>query len=324
MMWEWGGPNDYNGQCADLAAFKHGRSAGMPWAAGIEQNGSHDPSQSRVFTVSYIDGMLSRRLPASGSTPLPLDTTTMWYGCSTGVNQFSVYPASSFTGNRAFASLLPNEACARHWRRAMQAAYDYWHVVDTTPPEAPVKLRATASQANGISLEWDILPDLESCAKNYRIFRNGTMVYDWCQATGKSELQPTGGGDDVSSGERPEMKYVDKSITWGSTYTYEVTTINRADLESARSTPLAVNTSATDVARQGIVFTDNQPVVRSRVNGRIDIKLPNGSWKAKILGIDGREIKQQPASGLQHGIYLVRITNSARAATSYRLQAGLK
>jgi hypothetical protein len=132
----------------------------------------------------------------------------------------------------------------------MQTPYDaanFWQAIDTTAPEAPVNLQATANRTNGITLEWDLLPDMESSTKAYRIYRNNSLAYDWTQDNGGAELQPIGGGDEVADGSLPEMRYVDKDIIWGSTYTYEVSSVNKANIESPRSASLAVKTGAANV-----------------------------------------------------------------------------
>ncbi len=93
--------------------------------------------------------------------------------------------------------------------------------VDETPPGIPQDLSATAQSEYSIQLDWAASMDPESGVSDYRVYRDGVVI---AQAGNPG--------------------YTDSGLVDATTYTYEVSAVNGAGLESARSTP----TSATTVA----------------------------------------------------------------------------
>jgi hypothetical protein len=101
---------------------------------------------------------------------------------------------------------------------------------DTTPPSAPNNLQAQA-QGGQVNLSWQASTDPESGINNYRIYRDTT-------SGGNKALLTTVSGTTLA--------YTDSTTAPSSTYYYQVSAVNGANLEGTRSaeataTPNTIN-----------------------------------------------------------------------------------
>ena len=92
---------------------------------------------------------------------------------------------------------------------------------DTTPPTVPSNLTAFAVSESGINLQWEAANDLESGISRYNIFRDNTYI-----------------------GHTMVTSFSDKGLAENSTYTYKVSAVNGAGLESEKSAPILATTLA--------------------------------------------------------------------------------
>ena len=101
-------------------------------------------------------------------------------------------------------------------------------VQDSTPPSVPQNLTATAISETRIDLTWNASSDAQSGVARYNLYR-----------------------DDNYIGYSANLQFTDSGLTPGTTYTYEVTAVNGAGAESARSASARATTPS-----------DNQPPAR--------------------------------------------------------------
>jgi fibronectin type 3 domain-containing protein len=90
---------------------------------------------------------------------------------------------------------------------------------DETPPSTPSNLNATTISESQINLNWQASSDPESGISNYNIYRDGANV-----------------------GQSTTTSFSDTGLNVGTTYTYEVSAVNGAGLESVKSTPISETT----------------------------------------------------------------------------------
>jgi hypothetical protein len=90
---------------------------------------------------------------------------------------------------------------------------------DSTPPTVPVIIDATAVSQSQINIEWQASGDPESGISHYQVYR-----------------------DNVFIGQSNTTSHADGGLTAGTSYTYEVSAVNHAGLESLRSSPATVTT----------------------------------------------------------------------------------
>ncbi len=102
-------------------------------------------------------------------------------------------------------------------------------VNDTTPPAAPDSLTAVAESDSRVRLEWQAANDAESGIARYKIYRDNQLI-----------------------AQVPSPSYIDTGLFEKTAYTYQVSAVNFAQLESARSAS-AVATTLADTVRPTIV-----------------------------------------------------------------------
>ncbi|UCD02612.1 MAG: fibronectin type III domain-containing protein [Candidatus Aenigmatarchaeota archaeon] len=117
---------------------------------------------------------------------------------------------------------------------------------DSTPPSIPQNLNAVAVTDNQIDLTWDASSDPESGISRYYIYR-----------------------DSVNVGQSTTTSYSDIGLTPSTTYTYEVSAVNGAGLESSKSDSSSATT-----------LEDTTPPVRS--NGQPTGTLPAATTQTTI------------------------------------------
>ncbi|MEM9673223.1 MAG: prolyl oligopeptidase family serine peptidase [Bacteroidota bacterium] len=118
------------------------------------------------------------------------------------------------------------------------------NVPDFTPPEqAPKDLKTTTSDA-GITLAWDATPDWESGIQTFRVYRNGELLPPYTTpAHTERELTEFFRKPNYSDTPFPplsKMKYTDANVQPGKNYRYEISLVNWAGLESAKSQPVSI------------------------------------------------------------------------------------
>lgn len=94
---------------------------------------------------------------------------------------------------------------------------DFIGDVSPTTPVAPGGLRASASTTSSITLKWNAA----ASAAEYRLYRNNTLIYS---------------GDQLS--------FTDSGLPENTTYSYAVSSVNEAEVESAFSQPITASTSS--------------------------------------------------------------------------------
>jgi len=92
---------------------------------------------------------------------------------------------------------------------------------DSTPPTVPQSLDATPHSEHQIDLNWQAASDPESGIQRYQIYRDGSSV-----------------------GQASNTSYSDINLQESTTYSYEVSAVNGAGLESAKSAPDPATTFA--------------------------------------------------------------------------------
>lgn len=184
-------------------------------------------------------------------------------------------------------------------------AYRYGNAtVDTTPPSVPTGLAGTPISGAGVQLNWNAASDPQSGVTGYRVFRNGTAI-----AT------------------RTTTSFSETGLNEATTYGYQVSAINGAGLESARSATVQVTTfgdtvaptitSAVAVSATQINLVFSEPVAVAGAQQAANYILNNGAEViAAVLDGDTRTVRLTTtalASGLA---YTLTVNNILDRATS--------
>lgn len=96
--------------------FLANRAEGAVWALAIDVGSGHEFPEENSETLTWLDAILTRRLPAGhvpGMALAAVGETTGWLANRTSTE---IAPHACFTGDALIASWLPNEQTARGWQ----------------------------------------------------------------------------------------------------------------------------------------------------------------------------------------------------------------
>jgi pimeloyl-ACP methyl ester carboxylesterase len=195
-----------------IAFFAFMRRREAPATLAIDPASGHDAGQSRYLTIPWIEAVV--RQPASAATVWPSEYSEagMWY---------------------------PSQTVAAKWDIFTQVGT----VPDYSPPVSPPFNLVATPTPEGVRLTWDARPDYESGLQTFRIYRDGELQPPY---TGAGRHQPTTHifrevrGSDTPKTPIQEMEYLDRTARAGSTYTYRISVVSYAGLESPPSAPLQI------------------------------------------------------------------------------------
>jgi chitodextrinase len=193
-------------------------------------------ARSTAASATTLDGTPPTAPPTLDATPLGTTSIALSWSPATdpesGIQSYNVYRDGTVVGAVSTTTftdqgLVPNTA----YRYTVTAVNGVGlegppspvatatTLPDQTPPPAPGGLSAIATSSTRIALQWNSVSDPESGIRTYRVYRDGTLI-------------------DSST----TTSYADPGRVPGTTYTYEVSAVNGADLEGPRSEPASVRT----------------------------------------------------------------------------------
>ena len=104
------------------ALWRSGRATGAPWTFAVEPEATHgdpkDLAKANDLVIPWITAVLRQRLPSSGATLRGVTDRSAFLG-NNRTGEVASY--STFSGSKAEATWLPDEASARGWRIVMGA-----------------------------------------------------------------------------------------------------------------------------------------------------------------------------------------------------------
>lgn len=209
------------------------RRQGALLAKVIARNTEHEVGHARYIALSFLEEVFRRRLPLKldGTGLQDLTQGESWLGEHESLR---IAPQSSYIGDHATASWLPSRAFAEQWRRFAecdQAALPLGGLT-VTPPSPPTQLRVIGSPCEDRTIAWDADVSWQAGLKRFHVYRDGCHI---ASVEGQSMLY---GDYPASSGCRIAFEFTDTGAAPGTTHNYELTQVDHADQESARSEKL--------------------------------------------------------------------------------------
>lgn len=175
---------------------------------------------------------------------------------------------------------------------------------DTTPPSAPTGLNANPLSESQIDLVWDTSHDPESGIAYYKLYRDGSLV-----------AQP------------PDTFYSDTGLNENTTYTYEVSAVNGAGIESNLS-PSANATTVSDTTPPMIVSAGigsslseviviySEPVEQNSATNYNNYDIDNGiTVSSASFGANSRTITLVTGTHTRGSTYTITVNNVLDRAT---------
>ena len=164
-----------------LAMFEACGAKGAPIGFAPDPRTAHECGDSRYLAIRFFDACLAMRLPdpaTNGQKLRPVDMKQAWLATPWSDE---AQPAASYSGKAEAAIWLPNETVAKAWAEYVKTGA----AGDTTPPPAPINVKATPQPDGTIEITWDAEADLESGMRCFIIRRDGK---DIAQLPGKLVL----------------------------------------------------------------------------------------------------------------------------------------
>lgn len=180
---------------------------------------------------------------------------------------------------------------------------------DTTPPTTPQSLNATVQSNSQINLIWQASSDLESGINRYKIYRDSTLLTN----------EPT------------TTSFSDTGLAEGATYFYEVSAVNGAGLEGAKSNAVAAMALA-DTTRpsivsatasaNGAVVVFNEAIETVTASNPGNYSINNGiTVSTASLGADLKTVTLTTSTHAEGATYLLTVNNVKDRAANPNLIA---
>lgn len=217
--------------------FKAWRAKGAPVGFAPDPRTSHECGDSRYLAIPFFDACLALRLPAKGTSLQTLKPVNLGAGYFAPLPGDTFAPASKHAVEPKDASWLPTESVAKAWAEYVKTGA----TGDTTPPPAPVAVKATA-KADGVELAWDAEADFESGLQAFIIQRDGQFLAQVPEKPvgrfGRALFQPMSYHDTPEKpkdGPLPAMRFVDVTAKPGKRHEYRIIAVNSLGLKSTPS-----------------------------------------------------------------------------------------
>lgn len=206
---------------------KHFNFAGDPGDVVLRLSGLVDDG-----AVFWLNGQQLYRYNMPQSGPINFDTfASTTEEADAFLTPIILSPANLLVGDNVLAVEV-HQIDAGSSDIVLGLILDAVEALDFTPPSAPTNLNAVAATTSRVDLTWNAASDAETGVAEYRIYRGNALV-----------------------GTSPTTSFSDNTVSVGNTYQYEVSAVNFADLEGARSTPDSVTiTNTVTVMFQDGVF----------------------------------------------------------------------
>lgn len=203
---------------------RHFNFAGDPGDVVLRLSGLIDDG-----AVFWLNGQQLHRYNMSQTGPINFDTFASVNGeANAFLAPIILSPANLLVGDNVLAAEV-HQIDAGSSDIVLGVILDAVEALDFTPPSAPTNLNAVAATTSRVDLTWNAASDAETGIALYRIYRGNALI-----------------------GTSPTNSFSDATVSVGQTYQYEVSAVNFADLEGARSAP----DSVTVVDQVTIMFQD--------------------------------------------------------------------
>ena len=123
---------------------------------------------------------------------------------------------------------FPDKMFAEKWLEFINTGT----VTDTTPPSEPPYNVSVSDEGRGIVISWQADADLESGIKDFRIYRNDKLINI---GSDRSEWNFRIDYHDNPIEFYDKFEFVDRDIKNNKKYKYQISIVNNAGLESAKS-----------------------------------------------------------------------------------------
>ena len=217
-----------------MATFRGYRAKQAPIGFAPDPRTSHECGDSRYLAIPFFDAVLPMRLPAKGSKDQTLRTVDARNGWLAPLLGDHAEPAAKFSGKVEESVWLPSRLVADAWAEYVKVGA----VGDTSPPPAPVEVKAARRSDQAVEITWDAEADFQSGIAGFVIERDGREIgrvpAEQKGRYGRALFQSMS-YHDTPEAPVPEMRFVDAAPAAGAKHSYRIVAINSANAKSKPS-----------------------------------------------------------------------------------------
>ena len=209
--------------CTAVEAMKYRIRKNAPVCIAPDPTAGHESANSRLLAIPYIDEIL--KLRSYDSTIVNRSDQ-----CYVDLDNFNLTDTIT---NINITNWFPNKLFANSWLEFIKTGY----VTDSTPPmESPYNIEVR-NQGNGVVISWQADADIESGIKGFKIYRNNKVINtDSIESKWNFEFDYHDNPIEIYD----IFEFADRNIDKNREYSYQVSLINKAGLESTKSKAIVI------------------------------------------------------------------------------------
>ena len=210
-----------------VEAMKYRIRENAPVCIAPDPTSGHESANSRLLAIPFIDEILKLR---SNDGSANIDRSNQ---CYIDLGNLKRTDKITDIGDINNANWYPNKFFAEKWLEFIKTG----HVTDSTPPlESPYNVEVR-KQGNGVVISWQADADIESGIKGFKIYRNNEVINtDSIHSKWNFQIDYHDNPKEIHD----KFEFVDRDINKNRKYSYQVSMINQAGLESTKSKAIVI------------------------------------------------------------------------------------
>ena len=213
--------------CSAVEAMKYRIRVNAPACIAPDPTSGHESANSRSLAIIFIDEIL--KLRSDDSTTI-INRSNQCYVDLDNLKLTDTFTDIEYNNN---VNWFPNKLFAEKWLEFIKTG----NVIDSTPPsESPYNVEVR-NQGQGVVISWQATADIESGIKGFRIYRNNNVInMDSSQSEWNFQIDYHDNPIEIHD----RFEFTDRNINKKGEYKYQVSLINQAGLESAKSKAIVI------------------------------------------------------------------------------------
>ena len=205
-----------------VEAMKYRIAKNAPVCIAPDPSAGHESADSRLLAIPFIDEIL--KLRESDSTTL-ISKSSQYFIDLENFNPTDKLTDITYANNWNW---FPDKIFAEKWLEFINTGT----IPDTTPPSEPPYNVSARDEGQSIVINWQADADLESGIKDFRIYRNNKLINT---GSDRSKWNFRIDYHDNPIEIYDKFEFVDRAIKKNKKYKYQISIVNNAGLESAKS-----------------------------------------------------------------------------------------
>jgi pimeloyl-ACP methyl ester carboxylesterase len=206
-----------------IVSMKYRIGKNAPVCIAPDPTSGHESANSRLLAISFIDEIMKLRLD---------DNTTRINRNRQCYVDLDSLKLTNIIAKKC-VNWIPDQLFAEKWFEFIKTGT----VTDKTPPAEPPYQMKVINEGRSNIISWKAIADVESGIRGFRIYRNDkAIMVDSIASKWNFQIDYHDNPIEIHD----QFEFVDRNIDKKGEYTYQVSLINQAGLESPKSQPVSV------------------------------------------------------------------------------------